>query len=435
MRFLVIVLWLLSYPSEAQTITAHFPQAANREVRLAGFTFAASPVFSQATADASGNFKLQFPKEYSGAALLEIKGMTSVIVLLNNENLGMIWPNLTDYNSVSFTGSAENNAFNGGLAIYRESNAKKLGLTYLLPMYVGEDKKQQFFESELQFQRNAMSTFLSSIPENAYSRYYLQIRSFLSDLQQVAKGSGEVDLAEFYKINFSDLRLERSGLTKELLDAYFLVAEAQSQNVAEVKKAIDHVLLKISNPELKQDVAEHLFKNFEQQSLFQASEYVAFSMLNSTDCTLDGRREALFEQYRKMAKGQIAPEITFVNSNKNVKHLSQVGSKYKLVVFGAGWCPSCQEELPKLQSNYDKWKTKNLEIVYISLDTDAESYKAFTANSAWITSSDYKSWEGQAARDYYISGTPTMYLLDRSNRILLKPVSPDQVSAWLEMQN
>src|SRR5690606_15931932 len=123
-------------------------------------------------------------------------------------------------------------------------------------------------------------------------------------------------------------------------------------------------LLKISNPELKQDVAEHLFKNFEQQSLFQASEYVAFSMLNSTDCTLDGRREALFEQYRKMAKGQIAPEITFVNSNKNVKHLSQVDSKYKLVVFGAGWCPSCQEELPKLQSNYDKWKTKNLEIVY-----------------------------------------------------------------------
>ena len=51
----------------------------------------------------------------------------------------------------------------------------------------------------------------------------------------------------------------------------------------------------------------------------------------------------------------------------------------------------------------------------------------------WITSSDLKGWEGQAARDYYVFATPTMYLLDANNKIMVKPLSPGQTTAWLDM--
>ena len=51
----------------------------------------------------------------------------------------------------------------------------------------------------------------------------------------------------------------------------------------------------------------------------------------------------------------------------------------------------------------------------------------------WITSCDLKGWEGQAARDYYVFATPTMYLLDADNKILVKPLSPGQITAWLDM--
>jgi uncharacterized protein (TIGR02145 family) len=32
-----------------------------------------------------------------------------------------------------------------------------------------------------------------------------------------------------------------------------------------------------------------------------------------------------------------------------------------------------------------------------------------------------KKWDTQAAKDYYISSSPSIFLLDRNNRILLKP--------------
>ena len=41
--------------------------------------------------------------------------------------------------------------------------------------------------------------------------------------------------------------------------------------------------------------------------------------------------------------------------------------------------------------------------------------------------------ESKAAVDYCVFGTPTMYLLDANQTIVLKPISEKQVQAWLEM--
>lgn len=51
----------------------------------------------------------------------------------------------------------------------------------------------------------------------------------------------------------------------------------------------------------------------------------------------------------------------------------------------------------------------------------------------WITTCDLKGWEGQSARDYCVFATPTIYLLDADNKILVKPLSPGQTKAWLDM--
>jgi hypothetical protein len=50
----------------------------------------------------------------------------------------------------------------------------------------------------------------------------------------------------------------------------------------------------------------------------------------------------------------------------------------------------------------------------------------------WISSCDLKGCEGQAARDYCVFATPTMYLLDSNNTILLTPISTEQSQAWLD---
>jgi thiol-disulfide isomerase/thioredoxin len=157
-------------------------------------------------------------------------------------------------------------------------------------------------------------------------------------------------------------------------------------------------------------------------------------MLDAQNCEMDTKHKALFEQYRKMAVGKTADDIVFENATQTVTNLNSITTKYKLVVFGASWCNKCQEDIPKLKSYYQDWKTKyNLEIVLISLDSEKEKYTAFVKDFPWFSSSELKGWEAKAALDYCVFGTPTMYLLDANNTILLKPISEKQIQSWLDM--
>ena len=45
---------------------------------------------------------------------------------------------------------------------------------------------------------------------------------------------------------------------------------------------------------------------------------------------------------------------------------------------------------------------------------------------------DYKKWDSDIVKDYYVFATPTMYLLDKKRKILLRPNSVKQVDAWVE---
>jgi hypothetical protein len=42
-------------------------------------------------------------------------------------------------------------------------------------------------------------------------------------------------------------------------------------------------------------------------------------------------------------------------------------------------------------------------------------------------------WKSPIVESYYVSATPTMYLLDNERKILLRPKSVAQVQAWVDM--
>ena len=75
-----------------------------------------------------------------------------------------------------------------------------------------------------------------------------------------------------------------------------------------------------------------------------------------------------------------------------------------------------------------------MEIVFISLDTELAKYNTFVKDFPWLSSCELKGWESKAVVDYCVFGTPTMYLLNQNNTILIKPISEKQIQAWLEME-
>lgn len=447
-KFLIVffLFWNTTQANDNYVIKGSFSEMANKDIYLKGFTMEGDSLISATKTDSFGKFSIQYPSHYYGAALLEIKDSKSVIILLHHENFEILWENIEDFKTLKFKYSPENEALEIGLNLAQNSENKLAALNYLKPLYEKDPaavSKIKWITTEIEYQNNAFFHFLNGLPKNSYAYFYIKLRKLLQNMPITASKKLE-RLAdhekEFKAFNFADSNLIHSGLYKELLEGYFKLLESAGpiDTVALHTNASTDVLLHSldKNPILKQNVAEYLFRLFEKRSLFNASEHLALAMLNSQSCEMDSKHEALFEQYRKMAKGKIAPTIVFENATKPISNLSDIKSKYRLIVFGASWCNKCQEEIPKLIPYYKDWSTNyDLEIVFISLDTEKEKFNAFVSNFPWLSSCELKGWESIAAIDYCVFGTPTMYLLNNENTILLKPISEKQIQAWLEMTN
>lgn len=78
--------------------------------------------------DSLGNFVLNYPEGYCGAAMLQPKEGNSIIVLLNHENFKIQWDNVQDFNTLRFTNSPENDAFAQVIALNQETDPKLAGL-------------------------------------------------------------------------------------------------------------------------------------------------------------------------------------------------------------------------------------------------------------------------------------------------------------------
>lgn len=73
-----------------------------------------------------------------------------------------------------------------------------------------------------------------------------------------------------------------------------------------------------------------------------------------------------------------------------------------------------------------------LEVVFISLDESEAEFIKFTQRFPFISMCDFRKWDGKVVNDYYVFGTPTMFLLDSKREILLRPNSVKQVDAWVD---
>jgi thiol-disulfide isomerase/thioredoxin len=436
MKKIIFTFLLINTYSYAQTIQGAFPQLKNNEIVLKGYDGFAEKELAKTTSDSLGSFTLNYPKNYTGAAILQPKGASSLIILLHHENFQMQWNDLQDFKTLQFTNSPENEAFAQVIALNQETEPKLSGLKYLLPQYQKQPKEYKWLQKEIAYQENRFPTFIKTLPANSYAAYYLQMRKLITDFPLTAnryiERMPQLEI-DFANINFNEDKLWTSGLLAELCNGFYQLMESH----LEIEKVTEHCNLATdawiknlaSNPTKQQVVAEHCFKWLEKRSLYKAAEHLAKAMLNQTNCQIDEKRTNLFEQYRKMAVGNTAPDINLTTFQK----LSNLSNKYKLVVFGASWCPNCQTDYPKLKDYYTALKANyDVEIVYISIDTDRKVFEEYYKNAPFITYCDAKGWETQVAKDYYVFATPTYILLDKEMKILAKLNNPEHLQAWLE---
>ena len=437
MRNIVFIILLLTQYATAQDtfkILGHFPNFPNSTYELKGYEGMQQKTLSTAASKEEGKFTLTYPKEYKGVAQLWMNGAYQVLLFLNKEDITLHWEDLTNRDGLE-TNSQEYQAFLGGMKTFQDSEAKLAGLNYLVPLYAQDSIKQHWLAHELDTVAYAFPKYIKSLPENLFVRQYLLTKGLIEQMPKTVetyKWRAPNHIIEFMAIDFKALK--NSGLYNEIISGYTnLVERFPLEEVYEIlNPAIDKVITELKDePTLQQEIAQNWFTLLEQKSLFKAAEHLALRMLNQENCMLNDKSKDKFEQYRALAIGKTAPNI--VLNLKNQNDLRNLKNNYKLVVFGASWCPNCQTDYPSLVGKYKKLKEKHdLEVIYISIDTDKKVFEEYYKETPFITFCDTKGWETQAAKDYHVFATPTYILLDKELKILSKIQSPEHLEAWLQ---
>lgn len=452
-QYYLLLFVLCTYSQNS--ITGVFPFLEGQHLRLMGFNGFNSYIIDSTMVSQQGRFKLNYKDAKRGMGYLSTTtNNNSYFVVLSSEDIRLQGENLSALDDIAVLQGEENKLFVEYAIAHPKRESALHAWRFLQKLYQTEDlfpkqtQTRQDIEAEIQRLRYVENEFLKKIDTSNYVSWYLPIRKLVSAVPRIAKYQTDHipnTLEAFRDISYGSDWFYRSGLLKDTIENHFWLLEnmgATSETVfKEMCISINKILISVGNKNETRfnEIAQYLFKLLERQSLFKASEYLALKVLTQYSCMLNDNLTNQLEAYRSMKIGKKAPDIVlngdvFKNGIpiKGQKYLSGIKSKYRLVVFGASWCLKCTEELSELLRLYPKWRSKDVEVVFVSLDTDISVFKSFSSVFPFYSSCDYKQWDAQAVKDYYVFATPTMFLLDTNQKIILRPNSINQVDTWLD---
>jgi thiol-disulfide isomerase/thioredoxin len=454
-KFINLVFFLsISSGLTAQTISGNLSLLANQSIKLEGFNGLKTYPISSGKIDEKGNFKLNFSKVDYGVGYLLSADDKPLFVILSGEDIELIGEALSYTETIKITKGQENLWFEQYAKEHPRREQALSAWMYLEKIYTLDPlfSVQKTPVTNIQTEKERITkedaAFLAKLPKESYVSWFLPTRKLVSSVSVVAQYRTEEipgAIAAFRKLDYTDQRLYKSGLFKDAIESHFWLLENCGKSLdsvaIEMQLSIDAMMENLIKDEKKlNEVTDYLFDLLERHSLYQASEYLALKVLNEVSCTIDSDLAKQLETYRSMKKGNTAPDIVFKGDNFTPgygpnnfpKKLSDLKSNYTVVVFGASWCPTCTQEVPEIAKLYPKWKGQNVEVVFVSLDEDKEAYRNFVKDLPFLSTCDFKKWDSPIAQDYYVFGTPTMFLLDKKREILLRPNSVKQMDAWVD---
>jgi peroxiredoxin len=134
----------------------------------------------------------------------------------------------------------------------------------------------------------------------------------------------------------------------------------------------------------------------------------------------------MIEGIKMLEVGAQAPDFRIKDANGVTFHYAEEkGKNSVLMVFWSIFCEPCRAEMPFIQKMYDKYKENGLNVVSIALDGEPlkNSIVGFVKQEGYtfrilIDELDAKEMF-KAADPYGVAGTPTIYLLDKTGKVML----------------
>jgi thiol-disulfide isomerase/thioredoxin len=128
----------------------------------------------------------------------------------------------------------------------------------------------------------------------------------------------------------------------------------------------------------------------------------------------------ILSSYQTVAIGKKAMDFTANDVNGKAVSLSSFKGKYILVDFWASWCHPCRAENPVMVKAYQKYKSKDFDILGVSLDGNKKAWLAAIKQDgvAWGQVSNLQAFNDKIAMQYGITSIPRNFLIDPDGKIV-----------------
>ncbi|MGI9525642.1 MAG: TlpA family protein disulfide reductase [Weeksellaceae bacterium] len=385
----------------------------NAPIHIKMFEEGSSRLLKRVNTNDHGEFHYKFPIEYTGIITFELNNGSFEIVS-DNKNISFN-TNLKDPNLTFDYSSGINQTLNKYNEIQQLQGLRDNTLMPLLSFYRQGDVFYENLLDEISRINDIEIPVINSEPIN----YYLKTKEELKELSSAADASQAALKAKLHLVN-DDENLENFGFLTPMLSVYISnslgAAKSREEATEKIGSALDTLL--------EEAVAEtprgqHILSN--AISMLEGNGFTALSakyveQANSMTCEKTGDLKDLLEVQNNIKVGKKAPNFDLKGTR--AKSLYKVKADKKLVIFWASWCPHCLNEMPFVQEFYKDFKKNDGEIIAISLDMDKKAFEEATKDFDWINYSDFLKWDSPIVVQYGVNATPTMFMLDKDNKII-----------------
>ena len=108
-----------------------------------------------------------------------------------------------------------------------------------------------------------------------------------------------------------------------------------------------------------------------------------------------------------------------------------INGKLILVDFWASWCKPCIETMPKLEALYNKYHSKGLEIISISVDTNPNDWAKYMSKHSFKWLSLLGNGKELTQR-YDFQYIPHILVVDSKGKVLQSGIEADKLDAFIE---
>ncbi len=212
----------------------------------------------------------------------------------------------------------------------------------------------------------------------------------------------------------------------KLLTKEFVEFNAKNNNTEDLRKRLDNsrkfIDIKIEE-NLDNPIGLYILLSVAMEELHVSTEYATDKLAKFSQEMVTSQEAAnildIIERISILDLGKPFIDLTLTNTRGEEVSISSIveQGKWVLINFWVTWGKPCQREEPYLREVYEKYRDDGFEIYSISVDQDAEAWRAACKDLPWINTLEMGSG---ATVTYQVTGIPANILITPEGKIAAK---------------